>query len=70
MDIRSMLKKLIFAKYIKNTVKNGMKAVVRFIQKEKWKYIYDKKNDQHLFKLVDPVLGKHNLNQLKFYNKR
>jgi hypothetical protein len=38
--------------------------------KRKWKYIYDKKNDQHLFKLVDPVLGKHNLNQLKFYNKR
>jgi pyridoxal/pyridoxine/pyridoxamine kinase len=26
----------------------------------KWKYINDKKNDQHLFWLVDPVLGKYN----------
>ena len=29
-----------------------------------------KKNDQHLFWLVDPILGKYNKHQLEFYNKR
>ena len=28
------------------------------------------KNDQHLFWLVDPMLGKYNKRQLEFYNKR
>ena len=36
MVIHSMLKKFIFANNIKNTVKNGMIVVVKFIQKEKW----------------------------------
>ena len=30
----------------------------------------DKKNDQHIFWLVDPVLGKYNKLQLEFYNKK
>ena len=34
----------------------------------KWNYITDKKNDQHLFWLVDPLLGKYNKLQLEFYN--
>ena len=37
MVIHSMLRKLIFAKNIKNTVKNGTIVVVKLIQKEKWK---------------------------------
>ena len=38
--------------------------------KRNWKYLNDKKNDQHIFYLVDPVLGKHNKSQLEFYSKR
>ena len=32
--------------------------------------INDKKNDQHLFWLVEPVLGKYSKLELEFYNKR
>lgn len=38
--------------------------------KRKWKYLNDKNNDQHIFYLVDPVLGKFNKLQLKFYNQQ
>jgi hypothetical protein len=38
--------------------------------KRRWKYVNDKKNDQHIFNLIDPVLGKHNKKQLEFYNKK
>ena len=38
--------------------------------KRKWKYINDKKNDQHIFYLADPVLGKYNKLQLEFYSKK
>ena len=33
-----------------------------------WKYINDKKSDQHIFLLNDPMLGKYNKLQVKFYN--
>ena len=52
---------------------DGRSANAQFMKdflKRKWKYIYDKKNDQNLFYLVGPVLGKHNKNQLEFYKKR
>ena len=37
--------------------------------KRNWKYINDKKNDQHIFLLIDPTLGKYNKLQLEFYKK-
>ena len=52
---------------------DGRAANAKFLKdhlKRNWKYINDKKNDQHLFWLVDPVLGKYNKLQLEFYNKR
>ena len=54
-------------------VSDGRAANAKFLKdhfERKWKYINDKKNDQHLFWLVDPVLGKYNKLQLEFYNKR
>jgi len=54
-------------------VSDGRAANIKFLKdhfKRNWKYINDKKNDQHLFCLVDPVLGKYNKLQLEFYNKR
>ena len=54
-------------------VSDGRAANIKFLKdhfKRNWKYINDKKNDQHLFWLVDPVLGKYNKLQLEFYNKR
>ena len=33
-----------------------------------WKYLNDKKTDQHVFYLNDPILGKYNKLQIKFYN--
>lgn len=36
----------------------------------KWKYKYYKKIDQHLFELVDPILGNYNKSVLKFYNSK
>tara|TARA_B110000003_G_scaffold265455_1_gene291328 strand:- start:5551 stop:6339 length:789 start_codon:yes stop_codon:yes gene_type:complete len=36
--------------------------------KRKWKYINDKKNNQHLFILIDEILGKYNERQIEFYN--
>ena len=52
---------------------DGRAANAKFLKnhlKRNWKYINDQKNDQHLFLLVDPVLGKYNKLQLEFYNKR
>jgi len=52
---------------------DGHAANAKFLKdhfKRNWKYINDQKNDQHLFWLVDPVLGKYNKLQLEFYNKR
>ena len=52
---------------------DGRAANAKFLKdhlKRKWKYINDRKNDQHLFCLVDPVLGKYNKLQLEFYNKK
>ena len=37
--------------------------------KRKWRYINDKLNDQHIFWLDDPILGKYNKLQLEFYKK-
>jgi hypothetical protein len=52
---------------------DGRAANVKFIKdhfKRKWKYIYNKKNDQHIFRLDDPVLGKYNKLLLDYYKKR
>tara|TARA_B100000989_G_scaffold293945_1_gene272127 strand:+ start:955 stop:1770 length:816 start_codon:yes stop_codon:yes gene_type:complete len=52
---------------------DGRAANAKFLRdhfKRNWKYINDKKNDQHIFYLIDPVLGKHNKLQLEFYAKR
>ena len=52
---------------------DGRAANAKFLKdyfKRNWKYINDKKNDQHIFYLDDPILGKYNKLQLKFYNKR
>ena len=37
--------------------------------KRKWKYLDDQKNEQHIFWLDDPILGKYNKLQLEFYKK-
>lgn len=52
---------------------DGRSANAKYLKdhfKRKWKYINDKKNDQHIFCLTDPVLGKYNNLQIKFYNKK
>ena len=52
---------------------DGRAANAKFLKdhfKRNWKYIEDKKNNQHIFWLVDPVLGKINNLQLKFYKKK
>ena len=33
-----------------------------------WRYLNDKKTDQHVFYLNDPILGEYNKLQVKFYN--
>ena len=38
--------------------------------KRKWSYIHDNQNDQHIFLLSDPILGKFNKLQLEFYKKQ
>ena len=51
---------------------DGRGANAKFLRdnfKRNWKYIYKKKNDQHIFYLNDPVLGKYNKLQLEFYKK-
>lgn len=52
---------------------DGRAANAKFLKdhfKRKWNYFNDQKNDQHIFYLVDPVLGEHNKLQLEFYLKR
>jgi hypothetical protein len=54
-------------------VSDGRAANVKFIKdhfKRKWKYIYNKGNDQHIFRLDDPVLGNYNKLLLDYYKKR
>jgi len=51
---------------------DGRAANAKFLKdnfKRNWKYLNDKKNDQHIFWLDDPVLGKYNKLQLEFYKK-
>ena len=51
---------------------DGRGANAKFLKdhfKRNWKYINDKKNDQHIFCLNDPVLGKLNKLQLEYYKK-
>lgn len=53
-------------------VSDGRGANVKFLRDHltrNWNYFNDKKNDQHILSLIDPVLGKYNNLQLKFYNK-
>ena len=49
---------------------DGRAANAKFLKdnfKRNWKYYNDKNNDQHIFYLNDPSLGKYNDLQLKFY---
>ena len=51
---------------------DGRAANAKFLLshfKRKWKYNFDKKKDQHIFCLVDDILGKYNKRQVEFYNK-
>tara|TARA_B100001057_G_scaffold501148_1_gene621094 strand:+ start:2524 stop:3342 length:819 start_codon:yes stop_codon:yes gene_type:complete len=52
---------------------DGRGANAKFLKdhfKRNWEYINDKKNDQHIFFLIDPPLGKYNNLQLKFYKQK
>ena len=52
---------------------DGRAANATFLKnhfKRKWNHINDKKIDQHIFCLADPVLGKYNKLQLEFYSKK
>lgn len=52
---------------------DGRGANAKFLRdnfKRNWKYIDDRKNDQHIFYLADPILGKYNKLQLEFYKKK
>ena len=49
---------------------DGRSANAKFLKdhfKRNWKYTNDKKNDQHIFCLIDPSLGKFNDSLLSFY---
>lgn len=51
---------------------DGRGANAKFLKdnlKRNWRYSHDKKNDQHLFLLDDPIIGKYNEIQIKFYKK-
>ena len=50
---------------------DGRSANAKFLKdnfQRRWMYKHDKKNDQHIFLLKDPILGKLNQNQINFYN--
>ena len=52
---------------------DGRAANAKFLKdhfKRNWKYINDKENDQHIFYLDDPLLGKYNKLQIEFYKKQ
>jgi len=52
---------------------DGRGANAKFLKdnfKRKWIYVGDQKNDQHIFCLNDPILGKYNKLQLEFYKKK
>lgn len=51
---------------------DGRAANAKFLKdnfSRNWEYYNDRESDQHIFYLNDPVLGKYNDLQLKFYNK-
>jgi hypothetical protein len=51
---------------------DGRAANAMFLKnnfQRKWTYQNDTKNDQHIFYLDDPCLGKYNKLQLNYYNK-
>lgn len=53
-------------------VSDGRSANCKFLRdhfKRKWLYKHDVQNDQHIFYLDDPCLGKFNKMQLEFYKK-
>ena len=52
---------------------DGRSANAKFLKdnfQRKWKYTSDQKNDQHIFCLQDPILGRYNKLQIEFYNKK
>jgi hypothetical protein len=51
---------------------DGRAANAKFLKdsfKRNWNYLSDKHNDQHIFCLNDPILGKYNKLQIDFYKK-
>ena len=51
---------------------DGRAANAKFLRDNftrNWEYYSDRKSDQHIFYLNDPILGKYNEMQLKFYKK-
>ena len=51
---------------------DGRAANAKFLKdhfQRNWKYMNDKQNDQHIFYLDDPLLGKYNKLQIDFYKK-
>ena len=51
---------------------DGRAANAKFLKdhfKRKWKYFNDKQNDQHVFNLVDPIIGKYNKLQIEHYKR-
>ena len=54
-------------------VLDGRGANAKFLKdhfKRNWKYKKKQKNDQHIFYLADPSIGKYNNLQLAFYNRK
>ena len=50
---------------------DGRAANAKFLKdnfQRSWRYLNDKKTDQHIFHLNDPILGEYNKLQIKFYN--
>ena len=55
---------------IKLPKKQSLENIRNFFYKRKWKYFKDPDYDQHIFHLVDPVLGRWNKLQLEFYKSK
>jgi len=52
---------------------DGRTANARFLKtnfQRDWKHLHNVYNDHHYFWLDEPSLGKHNTEQLKFYQKK
>jgi len=75
-DMMPMISDILKLEYFYNPgtiiICDGRAANAKFLKdnfQRKWEYHRNYENDQHIFWLDDPVLGKHNELQLKFYKK-